>query len=282
MKNKKKENRYKLPATRFELFFDVIKQKWRTIVLVGFIFTLFALPSVATMFFRDYYVALVNASLTEGQVLAQETAMGLSIIYAVFVISFLILSIGISGLSKVLLYLSYEEGYSFFEDFKIGVKQNIKGNVLATLIYAIILYLTLFINVSITKGFVKTLPLGICQGLIFPVLLIVFASNTIYDWKFKDLLRNSAIIYIRYFLFILLFSLLLVAVFLLTLIPGIILRYIIILVYLIVFEPFFILGFVIYMNHCFDEGINKNNYPNLYRKGLFKAKAELSKEENNK
>ena len=265
-----------LPSTRFELFADAVKQNWRKVILIGLFLTLFFLPTFVSLFFRDYFISYASIKTENAKEFQSMTMGGLSIIYAIFCATLLFASIGISGLSKILMHLSYEEGFSFFEDFKIGVKQNFKTNFFATLIYIIILYMTLFINISVTNSFLRYVPLGICQGLAFPILLVIFASNTIYDWKFKDSIRNSVLIYIRYFLFILLFSLVLFAVNLLLLIPNIILRYIIVVFYFIVIQPFIILGFVIYMNHCFDEGINKNNYPKLYRKGLFKSKIEIT------
>ena len=268
MKNKKK-NPYNLPSTRAQLFFDVIKQRWRTLILIGLILFLFALPMIACLFLRDYFVGV--ALLNE-----EDPTLGLALIYCGFSLCILILAIGISGVSKIYLHLSYEEGFDFKEDFKIGVKQNIKTNIIATLIYAIILYMVLFINISVSSPFIKYAPLGMCQGIVFPILMVIIASNSIYDWKFKDSLRNGGIIYIRYFLFILIFSFLLFGLYLLLLLRlNIILKYAIFAVVFIIIEPFIILGFVIFMNHCFDEGINKNNYPTLYRKGLFKAKQEI-------
>ena len=265
-------NKYGLPSTRFALFLDVVKQKWRTLILIGILFTLFSLPSLATLFFKDFYLASNELTGT-----TDTAPYGLSIIYAVFCVSLLILSIGASGISKVLLHMSYEEGYDFFSDFKLGVKQNIKTNILATLIYCVILYLTLFINISFNDQFLKYIPLGICQGIAFPILLVIFITNSIYDWKFSDSIRNSGIIYIRYFIFILLFSIGLLSVLLFELIPNIILRYVIMVLFLIIIEPFILIGFKIYMNYCLDEGINKDNYPSIYRKGLFKSSKEANK-----
>lgn len=268
-----------LPTTRFQLYFDVIKQNWRKLILSGLLLTLFFLPTLVTLFFRDYFVIYASLQAENAEEFQSLTVGGLSAIYGVFCASLLIASVGISGLSKVWMHLSYEEGFFFFGDFKLGIKQNIKTCIFATLIYIVLLYMTLFINISTTNDFLGHIPLGICQGIAFPILLIIFASNTIYDWKFKDSIRNGALIYIKYFFFILLFSLLLFAVNLLLLIPNIILRYAVVLLYFILIQPFIAFAFVVYMNHCFDEGINKANYPKLYRKGLFKSKQEITLDE---
>lgn len=270
-----------LPSNYSELFFDTIKQNWRSIIATGLMALLFLLPLLAFSFGKDlYFLRLASSSYTQEEIDALRiTSRNYFNIGVAFGIAFF--SIGVSGLSRLNLFIAREEGFFFFPDFNKGIKQNIKSNFVFFFVYALLIYLSLLVINNINARFVAYIPLAIVQTLFFPLLLINIETTSIYDWKIKDAFRNSALIYIKNFLFIFLFSLFYNAVLLLQLIPYIFLKYLIIVLLVILVYPFINVGMRVYFNKILDRDINKDNYPEIYKMGIYENENLLDNSVNN-
>ena len=259
-----------LPSNYHELFFDTIKQNWQVIILIGVFSFLFFLPTIGFMFASDYYFMLLTSSTsyTEAEIDALritsrnlfDIGVALGIIFA---------AIGVSGLSRINLLIAREEGLFFFKDFNKGVKQNIKSNIIFFIIYAVLIYCSLLVINNINSTFIKYIPFAVIQTIFFPILLTNIETNSIYDWKIKDNFRNSSLIFIKNFIFVILFSLLLTSILLLNLIKYIFLKYILIALIIIFIYPFVILMIRVFFNKVLDRDINKENYPEIYKKGIY-------------
>lgn len=275
-RGKKKKNLYslkdaRLPSNYLELLFDTIKQNWQTILFIGVMSLLFFLPTLGMMFWKDYYFLQLTSSTNYSQSEIDALKITSRNIFNIGIaLGIVFASIGVSGLSRILLLVSREEGLFFFKDFNKGVKQNLKSNFVFFLIYGILIYLSLLVINNInSQNFLIYIPLAIVQTTFFPMLLVNVETTAIYSWKLKDSFRNSMLIYIKNFIAVFLFSLLLTSVLLLNLIPYIFLKYVILVAVILLIYPFIILAFRVYMNKCLDKDINKEHYPEIYKRGIF-------------
>ena len=176
MKIYRKKSRYSnhdaiLPSNYGELFFDTIKQNWQRIILIGIFSFFFFLPVLVFMFMKDYYfLSLASKEYTEAEIDALKiTSRNLLNIGVALGIVFA--SIGASGLSRINLLTSREEGCFFFKDFNKGVKQNLKSNIVFFLIYGILIYLSLLVMNNVNAKYLIYIPFGVVQTLFFPLVL---------------------------------------------------------------------------------------------------------------
>ena len=100
------------------------------------------------------------------------------------------------------------------------------------------------------------------------MLLISCLINAIYKDKLGKKILTSAIIYVKYFPFVVLASLLIELPFLIFLIGKTYIFLFAPIVYGFLLLPPGYLGAALIMNHVFDKAINENSMPMLYRKGL--------------
>ena len=280
MKKIKKKSRYRignavLPSNYLELFFDTIKQNWQRIILMGIMLFIFFLPALACLFINDYYFLQLSTSSSYSQSEIDALRITSRNLFDIGVcVGIVISSIGISGLSRVNLLIAREEGLFFFKDLNKGIKQNIKSNIIFFIVYAVLLYCCLLVINNVNSAYLKFIPFAVVQTIFFPVLLINIETTSIYSWKLKDSFRNAFIIYIKNFFIFILFAFLYTAVVLFNLIPYIFLKYILIALSIILIYPFINLALRVYSNKILDRDINKENYPEIYKKGIFEKEED--------
>mgnify|MGYP003306800388 CR=1 FL=1 len=137
-----------LPANRFKQFFDIIKIEWRTLFRIGFILLLFAIPFVVATFFRDFFISAYKSSLIDSGAQPEEIQSVINVITAIYlgitVICFMIFSIGLAGVSRVMQNLVYGNGFVFRFDFAFGIKNNGKRFVITALILGVLNFFVQF------------------------------------------------------------------------------------------------------------------------------------------
>lgn len=273
-RGKKKKSLYskkdaKLPGTYWELFIDVIKQNWRTLICVGLITFVFFLPMLAVMFFRDYYAISISSSKLEIDEISALIITSKNVFNVGVSLCLLLACVGIAGCSKIMLLLSRGEGTFFFKDFNKGVKQNTKNNFVFFIIYAVLFYFSFLVINNFEPSFITFLPFVIVQVLYFPLLMINVETTSVYSWKIKDSFINAAFIYIKNFFIYILFASPFTLIILTNAIGNIFIKYIIIVLLLIIAYPFLTLGLRVYTNKVLDRDINKEHYPEIYKKGIY-------------
>lgn len=270
-KNQYSKKDARLPSNYLELFYDTVKQNWQTILLIGLFSFLFFLPSLAMMFWKDYHFLQLTSSSAYDQNEIDALKITSRNIFNIGVcLGIVFSSIGVSGLSRITLLVSREEGLFFFKDFNKGVRQNFKANFVFFLIYAILIYFSLLaINNINSQNFLIYIPLAMVQAIFFPMLLVNVETTSIYSWRLRDSFRNSALIYVRNFLIVFLFSAILTLSLLFHFIPYIFLKYILISSFVLLVYPFVILAMRVCLNRCLDRDINKEHYPEIYKRGIY-------------
>ena len=259
-----------LPTNRKSQLKYLLKYRWKSLMIMGGILLLFAIPLFISILLKDLKaISIVTNSPDRNEL----TVLFINdIFYAVFVIpSTIIFFLGLAGIYRVIRNYVWGEGVIFGSDFFLGIKQNwkhfaIDGLVSSTLFYGVYLA-TAYINVP----FVKYLPLALAILFIFPTILVHMNLTVIYKNNYFVQFRNAFVIYIRRFYIYFPLFLLAIAIpviFMFFTIPLLV-KYIILFVFIYLFIPFFVLLISVFSIHEFDETINKNRHPELYKKGLF-------------
>lgn len=262
-KSREKANKgSSLPINRKELYLDIIKQRWRTLFLLGFIFFLSFLPFVGAVVLRRLYYPVDGDSYNQ---------YVFNVLFILFIcLCLLIPSIFLGGILKNLKHLSYEEPIFFKEDFFDGIKESFLHLFFLFLIFSILLYFNLVIlmNLSIHIA-IKGVLLGIIVFIAFPLLITAVFMEITYKNTFKDLINNSFAIYIKNFWSVALVAILNLLPFLSLLIQNVIIMGTCLVAFYLLFNQLLMLFDMLFFNYIFDISINKEHYPEIYRKGLF-------------
>ena len=264
------------PKTRFKQFLDIFKHRFLELLKISLLQTVFNMPLLVTVFL--FWILLQNSN-------TEEAFMFVFLIQgATLVVSLPISFIGLTGSFYALKKLAYAEGEYASSSFFIGLKEEWARGLLTGVIAGISgaiavigLYFFIFSPyelVSWVKGF------GIAIVIIQLILVLMVCYYTIgqivvYKNTFGNIFKNSILMVLLRFP---------INLGLLILYPGGFIALICIMPYtmyvglgLMILTCAF--GHLTWMLNClesFDKFINKEQFPDYYRKGLFK---EETKEE---
>ena len=126
-------------------------------------------------------------------------------------LGFVILSVGLSGVIRIYRQMCWSEGVLFWDCFKKGVKQNYKNYIGFALIFDF-----LYASIKLSELFSNNLVIfGIVVAIVFlvflPILIIMMVYSSIYNASFPRIVKNSAILMIRNYPYMLLLSFLMIA-----------------------------------------------------------------------
>ena len=272
-KNKKKEvvkelNEANLPHNRKEQFFSVIKINWRKLLLLGFFVCLFALPLIGIHFYKD--LALYQASLITNQDEMMKTVYSINTFTLIFdFLGIVAIGLGISGALRVIRLLCWEIGVFPLKDYGIGIKLSWLQTIVIYLIVAIIHFLTRFfvISSSVTE-IIKFLIIGLELFIFVPVLIYYIYIINIYKCSIFEAIKSAFILYVKSLPLMLVLMILLGLPFFVTFINILIVKYLVLVIYLIFLLPIILLfGFLITSKY-FDKFVNAESYPEYYKKGI--------------
>jgi len=267
----------RLPHNRWELLKDLLLHQPRTLFAVSFLLVLFALPLLS-----DYLVfsTLISMAYAGG---SSETSIFSLFFYGVLISipCIVILFIGLAGSYQVAKRLCFLEGAFAVSGFYYGVKSGWKKAALMGLIvalsFAFALLGSIFLLLTANQSPIAT---GVGIGLLIAQFFIVstmgryfLSQEFVYANGFFAMLKNS---------FIFAFVRLPINLSLFLLSPGIILALLAIngitsyvaMALFAIFNSFGVLVWNLYAFSIFDRFINKDHYPALFGKGLFKKKEE--------
>ena len=262
-----------LPSTRKALFFDILKHKYKLVLLLGFVIFLFLIPAFVANISFDLFLNKISQdpNFVNGNVITDagmQIYRSSIIIFALcHVFTSLIAFIGLSGAMRVIRLLCWNEGLLFWDDFWIGIKQNIKQFLIFSIIYSlgtILIYLSRIVSSPIFYG----LSYGLTFAIINPLVIVILCYASTYSLKVGKILRNGFALYIKNFLLLLLFSLFTVLYYLLNFIPIPLVMYLVKLLGIIFLMPIFMLAVYLSLSNVFDKLINKTAHPELLNKGL--------------
>lgn len=251
---------------RSRLFFELLKTRLGSLVLVSLFSFLFLIPFV----FFNLYVSF--SPLSE-----LDKLFNLVTVFLINALLIAIFSYGLAGLFYFTKRLIWGQGANARRDYFVGVKENGKMFFIAGLVFGLV-YAVGKIGVGTLTvmgeelGILSTIMIGLIYLAIFLFLIItlyIFAQTTIYQGGYFALLKN-AIKYsfgrIIYNLLIVFFGTLPLIAY--DLIPNVFVEYISLIIYFVFYIGVFVLLFSLYAHSLFDKTINYNLYPEILNKGL--------------
>ena len=258
------------PKTRLAQYFDVFRHNFVELLKLSLLQTVFNMPLIATVV--SFWILLKNS--TDFGSLMMVFIITSAALFVSMVSSFT----GLTGVFYCLKKICYAEGEYASSSFFVGLREDWKKGLLTGLIAGLSIgggFIGIFfmyfymsdINASIAGFGIAILAI---QALV--VLMISYyaiGQIIIYENKFRFVLKNAFIMTLmRFHINLLLFIIypgIFIALFAImdvTMYVGVVL-----LVFLVVV---FHLMWVCNILGAFDKFINKENYPDFYRKGLYK------------
>ena len=268
-----------LPHTRAQVFWDVIKLHWRAFLILDLVLFVGILPLLTCLFFRDNYALGLSIRVAQGTMTANERLIALRYVHLICAgacwLSLYIFAIAVCIVTRFINRIIWYEPLFIKEDIHLALKNGYKtATICATLTGMVIVVqkAMLFVTDNI---FLQIIPVAIFIPFIGLPLLLTFMQSTIYEGKFSQLMKNSIAMYIKQAPIVLLFGLLLFAPLLFVILEQyLIIKYIVVAVYLLFIEILFIMMFQLGCHHIFDKFINKEQFPEIYKKGLFIEQTE--------
>jgi len=278
---KAKENRTtaQLPVTYRKLFCFTYKTNLNLIFKISLIISLFSIPFIFSVIMKGILEAGISYDSSLSEVEINASIIHLRGIFGFVVATcFLPIGVGLAGCFYVMKQFLTNEGLLFKRDFKKGIKKNWKGFLGLSAIFSYSLALANYIlNLpSVASYYGVLLIIFVIISFIF--LGVYFISLNIYQTytvPFLRLIKNSFLVFISQLPNVCL-SLIC------SLIPLVIIYFINIglvqyigwLVYICIGFGHSVLTIVIFNLYILDETVNKKQFKEIYRKGLFDSTSQ--------
>ena len=270
---------YNLPKNRARQFFTIFRVEWKTLLLLNLLILLFFIPYFIVDVLRwvvcdSFWNAFVaSSSNPEGDYVIAKFYVDMSY-SGIMLFIYPIISICLGGVFKIIQRCVYTEGVLFKEDFFIGIKKNYKQLIALSIIYGLFKVLLQFnisfcnLNPGNAASIFEGVSIAIFYGIIVPIIFFTASNLVTYKMSIFTGFSNSFKMYIKKIHICLIFSLILYGITYLDLIPNIIVRIFVNAGIILLFSSLFILAWYLFSVSIFDEYINKDNYPEIYKKGL--------------
>ncbi len=258
-----------LPSSRKEQFFDLAKHRFFFFISLGALLLAFSLLILGGAFFKD--MSLVNLNSSTATEEEQKTfSFTIKLIsYLIQGFGFPVLGFGLSGILMPLKNLAWSEPVFFKDDLKSGFKENGKTFVGIGFLWGLIYFLEGVIGLLFSNlPWFEAVLFGINLILIYPILITSLFLTLFYSNSFMATIQKAAAIYFRHFPLLFLSSLCLLLPFFALYIPIFLVKYGVLILWMVIVFPFALLfSFELHL-HYFDEDVNLSQFPAYYQKGL--------------
>lgn len=277
-----------LPQNRKEVFWDVVKIRWKKLVLLGLVMLVFTLPLYYLLWLGDsqlLYLEQNGSALTAEQLQEKYYALAMSrnIQNAVSVVAWAVFGIGLAGLIRVVRQYAWEENVNLLTGFLKGVRDNGKHTVLLCVVVGIVCAIcsstyNMVPYGSEYLGWVVLFQIGVAVAVVLPVCAIWLSMIPVYKNNVKQYLLFSFAVYLKSLLKT-------IGVFLgcAVLIVPVLLPFpffhVVGAIAISMLLPFVLLIWTLYSYALFDQYINPRYYPELVGKGILGADSASPKEE---
>ncbi len=280
-RNKKAANDFQeenLPSNRKEVFFDCLKIRFGSFIKLGLLLLLFALPFIILGLVKDSMLFNLSEAITSGAMSEEDATAYYSFTligyYALEIICFIVFGVGLAGALRVIRQIVWGEGLFFGQDFFDGIKLNAKHYIVYFFFMGLFNFLGRVVLLSsIEQQLLKALPLGMSLSVFLPPLLYSIIQTQIYTLRVGQEYKNGFILYIKTFPKTALATLVIALPLFLEYVNLFLLKYLIYMVLIILILPFMLMGEFLYFNSQLDKYINKEQFPEIYDKGIHR-KAE--------
>ena len=273
-----------MPHNRFQAFWDIVKIRYDVLLKFALIFFIFLLPLIIALFTKNVMIGKLDDAYRNAEIAEESyrsSLLQLNFIF-VFIEAFclILISIPISGIIRIYRLLTFYEGIVFKTDFFQGIKDNIK-QVLLVFFFSSIFYIIskmsihylMFTNQNdVLSTIIFFLPAVLSILIILPISIMHINQISIYNNKYTQNIKNSFFLYLKSGFIILPISILLIAPLFLMIIKILYMPIIVLMIYGIVWLPFMMLIIYLICNSVFDKYINKEQYPSIFDKGVYRIK----------
>ena len=267
---------YDLPKNRWEVFLECYKQRFLLVLLLGAIVLLSFLPLLVATFFKDNADMTVYLDFSDG--IMDEEGAAAAVRSNAFWFSlinipcYVVLSLGLAGVANVIRRLIFGEPVFFTEDFFGGIKScggcfsalAFFGGVIAFLLSSATAY-------DQTTQFLLTVVKIAGVVLLAPIAFFTAAQALIYNNTFFGKAKNSVIFFLRSVPTTLILLAAFALSFAITFVPVYVVRYVLFIVTALFYAPPLIIGWLLYSCYIFDKFMNKEHYPDLFDRGVYRA-----------
>ncbi len=259
-----------LPKNRFELFWDILKNQWRTIIIIGLIFLIVFLPMIIV---RYYNMLVLNDFLIASDEVNDAKLISLQMSYYLLFIGLLwFIGICLGGIARIYKKMTFNEGYFLGADYFKGLKENSKEFTIIFIIYGLINFILEMVSLSflLENSFMYYLFKLINYGLFTPLLFIAISLCALYTDGVLKKIKSSFYLYIKHLPLCLLIAVIIELPLLLLMIPQTFIQLLVPIIYVLGYLPVAYLISQIILYHIFDVEINRVSFPELVEKGMYK------------
>lgn len=286
MKKRVREDNFsvkELPHNRRQIFLDLLKNQKRQMVSLSMLLFMFLLPLVVDILLFDMFI--VNVSLSE----PNYDSLVFSLIFYMMIIAIpcsMIGFVGLSGLAHVCKQMAWQNGIMPGPELFTGIKKNwkhalVSGFVWGVSVFALVVGTLFFARTQYgsSQPWLHSIGIGLCI-VQFIVLSIVCAYTLTYDCYYTNtwwqVFKNSFVFFAAKF-----FKNLLLFVLTTGLVVGLcyvdFIAQIVIIIVIAFLSSFMMIAWTLLSHEAFDQYINKQNYPDYYKKGLYISEEDKEK-----
>ena len=264
--SKKQFSENDLPSNRKEVFFDVLKLHYFSLIKIGLIILLFALPLFIINFFKDYSFIIAHES-------GESNVVILIVLCSIEVLAVLLMSIPVAGLGRIYREYAWLEPVFFTNDFKTSLKENFKPTFISFIWIAILNLIFNIIYYFLNNGWIIAIPFGFNIAVFFPILMHAIFINFTYTNKYWTNFKLACFFYLKHLPSTMLCIILICAfkvydLFQFTNIIAILTKNFVFIIILLFIMPMIFLGTQLNELRIFDKHINSVRFPELVNKGI--------------
>ena len=275
-----------LPSNRIEVFFDVIRNRWKTLLGLGTLNFLFLLPLliilavesvISVQLLGEYQSGIIDDKMITAYLKVTHSMSGMFKIVACG-----LFSIGIAGTVRIVKRLIWAEGIDFKHDFATGICENGKRMLVLFLIIGAVTateevapYILSDVSDLSDMGYtaIQSMLMATKLLILFPLGAFVFSQIVFYENKMLVMTRNSIAFcgktLVRTYGLIFLFY---VPYKLLIKFCGLPAQMLIHSISCLVLLPLIIMIWLLYSSSIFDKYVNRIFYPEIVDKGIWRKK----------
>ena len=257
-----------LPLTRRQMFFDCYREQFSLILRLGLVCLLILFPMLVILLTRDMYLigAIKGVEEETPKKLQQIYASANAVFGALELLASVFFFVLFSGVTQILRQLCWGEPVFFSDDFKRGVRENAGRFTVVGVLLSLIRYLLGLLSGSVYFY----LLFGIFAALFMPLGLWILLQTLYYRLRWAEVIKNATFYLVRTFpMTVLLLACTVVPFFLVsTFVTMLTVRYLLLVVLAVLYVVPLTMAWILYALQTFDEHINKQHHPEVYRRGL--------------
>lgn len=257
-----------LPLTRKDVFFNCYKERFSVLLKLGLICLALIIPFVIVSLLKELYVTnALEALVDKTEENIASLYFGAELVFgSIKIVCYVIFAVFFAGITQILRQLFWDEPLFFGDDFKNGLKSNSLRFTVTVLILAIMNFL---LNLY-ARNVLKYILNGIFVSVIFPVAVWYMLQGIYYKSKTLSAIKSAEILYIKNIPATLILVICTILPFWLveSFISLLIVRYAVLLVLALFYVVPLTMCWMLYACHTFDKLVNKEQNPEIYRKGM--------------